>query len=57
MVVKCAVFSSLNGSASHRCDFEPHLGHMQDKLGSAKSGVFSCFVFSPHLMLDSAQDE
>ena len=50
----------INCSSSHRCGFEPSSGHMCGKSSSACGGqvVFlRDLPFSPHLAIDSAQNE
>ena len=58
--LRLLIFSTLNHSSSHRCGFEPRSGHLWNEPSSAceMSGFFlGDLQFSPHLLIDSAQNE
>ena len=58
--LKPLIFSALNRSSSHRCEFEPSSGNMWDNLSSV-CGWSGCLSRgSPvlaHITIDSAQNE
>ena len=58
--LRMLIFSTLNLLSSHRCGFEPSLGHMRQAMFCLR--VVRCFFFGdlpflPHLMIDLAQNE